>query len=173
MAADLIIPALSSAYLASISEFLGASIPSFFFSSAPGWRMNFVLQLFVILIRIAVVTYIVWWFADEWQDMELASNRICQLATILLSMLSLSPLIYMSITSSWLITMEPSEELYAKTVPLRRRHRAVSAHKHYNLNALDCPAGSCQNYRNSTSSLRTPSKSIDRFTFLISTIFYD
>jgi hypothetical protein len=111
-----------------MSEFLGASIPSFFFSSAPGWRMNFVLQLLVILIRIAVVTYIVRWFADEWQDMELASNRICQLATILLSMLSLSPLIYKSITSSWLITMEPSEELYVRNVPLSRRHRAVSSH---------------------------------------------
>jgi hypothetical protein len=90
--------------------------------------MNFVLQILVIFIRIAVVTYIVWWFADEWQDMELASNRICQLATILLSMLSLSPLIYMSITSSWLITMQPGEDLYTKNVPPRRRQRAVSAY---------------------------------------------
>lgn len=119
-----------------IFELPGASIPSFFFSSAPGWRMNFVLQLLVILIRIAVVTYIVWWFADEWQDIELASNRICQLATILLSTSSLSPLIYMSMTSSWLITMQPGEELYLKNIPIRRQ-RAVSAHIKRNLNSLD------------------------------------
>lgn len=88
--------------------------------------MNFVLQLLVIFIRLAVVTYIVWWFALEWQDMELASNRICQLATIMLSMLSLSPLIHMSITSSWLITMQPGEELSLKNVSLRRKNRMVS-----------------------------------------------
>ena len=88
---------------------LGASIPSLCFSNAPGWRVNFGLQVLVIIIRIAVVAFIIWGFTKDFQDTELASNRICQLATILLSTLSLSPLFHMSLKSSWLINMRPMD----------------------------------------------------------------
>lgn len=88
---------------------LGASIPSLCFSNAPGWRVNFGLQVLVIIIRIAVVAFIIYSFTKDFQDTELASNRICQLATILLSTLSLSPLIHMSLKSSWLINMRPMD----------------------------------------------------------------
>lgn len=71
--------------------------------------MNFGLQVIVIIIRMAVVAYIIWSFTREFQDSELASNRICQLATIVLSTLSLSPLFHMSLKSSWLINMRPMD----------------------------------------------------------------
>jgi hypothetical protein len=87
----------------------GASVPSLCFSNAPGWRVNFGLQVLVIIIRIAVVAFIVYGFTKDFQDTELASNRICQLATILLSTLSLSPLFHMSLKSSWLINMRPMD----------------------------------------------------------------
>ena len=59
--------------------------------------------------RIAVVSFIIWSFTAQFQDTDLASNRICQLATILLSTLSLSPLFHMSLKSTWLISMRPME----------------------------------------------------------------
>jgi hypothetical protein len=71
--------------------------------------VNFGLQVLVIIIRMAVVAYIIWSFTREFQDSELASNRICQLATIVLSTLSLSPLFHMSLKSSWLINMRPMD----------------------------------------------------------------
>lgn len=71
--------------------------------------MNFALQVVVIIIRMAVVAYIIWSFTKEFQDSDLASNRICQLATIVLSTLSLSPLFHMSLKSSWLINMRPMD----------------------------------------------------------------
>ena len=91
----------------------GASIPSFCFSNALGWRMNFGLQIIVILIRIALVIYIIWYLAVAFSDSELAAVRICQLATILLSTISQSPLFHMSFKSSWLINLRPIESNYA------------------------------------------------------------
>lgn len=94
----------------------GASIPSFCFSNALGWRLNFAIQVIVIIIRAALVLYIIYYFATSFSDSELAAVRICQLVTIVLSSLSQSPLFHMSFKSTWLINLRPVDSNYQNRV---------------------------------------------------------
>ena len=99
----------------------GASIPTCCISSAMGWRVNFALQIFVCLMRVAIVTYIVIYFTKVSftentlavvRDMNLIAVRICQLACILLSTCSLSPFFHLSFKSPWLINLRPLDDNY-------------------------------------------------------------
>lgn len=107
-------------YLIPITSTLtGASIPTCCFSNAMGWRANFVIQIVVCVIRVAVVSYIIVFFTKvsftenslvPIRDMDLIAVRICQLACILLSTCSLSPFFHLSFKSPWMINLRPVDD---------------------------------------------------------------
>lgn len=72
--------------------------------------------MIVIIIRAALVLYIIYYFATSFSDSELAAVRICQLVTIVLSSLSQSPLFHMSFKSTWLINLRPVDSNYQNRV---------------------------------------------------------
>ena len=99
--------------------FTGASIPTCCFSNAMGWRVNFVIQIIVCMIRVALVSYIIVYFtkvsftANSLQpirDMDLIAVRICQLACIILSTCSLSPFFHLSLKSPWMVNLRAVDD---------------------------------------------------------------
>jgi hypothetical protein len=110
----------------------GASIPSFCFSNAMGWRINYAVQILVCIIRVVILVYLIYALATQFSDVELSAIRICLLAVVVLSSCSLTPLFYISYKCKWLLNMRPIEDNFrsnshnankAREVRTRNRER--------------------------------------------------